>query len=339
MDKTLKWLLGVVLLFVGMGGRAQGYDPTSTSVSWGVNLVSELQLNHIGDVNFANLLKTDFEIPFCRNVSLCLGAISTYMTREAGIGNDLQTFSNLDAEPTPMAFAVFGLNFSIHDKHTLFFGVRNMNEDYFASPVTSFFTNSSCGVHPTISANYAVANYPEASLGLHYRYETAALSFQASLYNGKGYHRIVRGDNIFRFNPKSDGIFALAELQYQHQGSQFFLGGALHCHQNVRFTPWIYLEQSLAEHLRLIVGYSHAFGKNNWCKDFAGIGIHWSHNKWSCGAFTDLARYDSDTIEWATEVCGQYVLSQHILLQPIAHFILIKSQFLHVVCLRIMLTV
>lgn len=127
--------------------------------------------------------------------------------------DDLQTFSNIEEDNLPLALAVCGANWQINDKHSLFFGIRNMNEDYFTSPVTSFFTNSSCGVYPTISANYDIANYPVASVGAHYRFESAigsnesngSIVFQTSLYNGKGSYHFTSRDNVFRFYPK-DGI-------------------------------------------------------------------------------------------------------------------------------------
>lgn len=92
--------------------------------------------------------------------SIEASTISIAKTREERLVDDLQTFSNIEEDNLPLALAVCGANWQINDKHSLFFGIRNMNEDYFTSPVTSFFTNSSCGVYPTISANYDIANTP-----------------------------------------------------------------------------------------------------------------------------------------------------------------------------------
>lgn len=145
--------------------------------------------------------------------SIEASTISIAKTREERLVDDLQTFSNIEEDNLPLALAVCGANWQINDKHSLFFGIRNMNEDYFTSPVTSFFTNSSCGVYPTISANYDIANYPVASVGAHYRFESAigsnesngSIVFQSSLYNGKGSYHFTSCDNVFRFYPK-DGI-------------------------------------------------------------------------------------------------------------------------------------
>ena len=66
-------------------------------------------------------------------------------------------------------------------------GIRNMNEDYFTSHFMSLFTNSSCGIFPTISANYRIANYPLASMGIHLERKIRELTVMASVYNGVGY--------------------------------------------------------------------------------------------------------------------------------------------------------
>ena len=53
---------------------------------------------------------------------------------------------------------------------SLFLGVRNMNEDYFTVPFTSFFTIISCGIFPTISIYYTIATYPLSSLSIYFVY-------------------------------------------------------------------------------------------------------------------------------------------------------------------------
>ncbi len=190
------------------------------------------------------------------------------MTAKESIGGDLQTFSNLDAGNIPFALSVCGLSWTYASpprgsrrgaSHSLFLGIRNMNKDYFCSDVTSFFTNSSCGIYPTISANYPVANYPVASVGVHYRYRPTpnpshkgrgvdtqtsdsrheekassplpsweGLGVGLSLYNGTGYNRFTGRENVFRVCPKSDGVFGLVETQYHRGGSSYFVGTAVH---------------------------------------------------------------------------------------------------------------
>ena len=89
-------------------------------------------------------------------------------TRPERIINDLQTFSNIEEDNLPCAIAVLGYTRLVGNV-TLFAGIRNLNEDYFTTPCMSLFTNSSCGIFPTLSANYPIANYPLAALCLDYK--------------------------------------------------------------------------------------------------------------------------------------------------------------------------
>lgn len=273
--------------------------------------------------------------------SIEASTISIAKTREERLVDDLQTFSNIEEDNLPLALAVCGANWQINDKHSLFFGIRNMNEDYFTSPVTSFFTNSSCGVYPTISANYDIANYPVASVGAHYRFESAigsnesngSIVFQSSLYNGKGSYHFTSCDNVFRFCPKDDGLFGLAEVQYHRGGSSYFVGSSVYWggssnnikgvdadDAGVSFTPWAYAEQRITDRLSLIAGYSHAFGPDAACRDFAGLGGRYAWERAELGLFTDYARF-AEGDEFATELTCKVALPPHLYLQPTVHVI------------------
>ena len=159
--KFINILVVVALMTGGLHLHAQDF---------GVEYTTELQTNFQG-CNFVNLLRLNAEIPISKSVTIEASTISIAKTRNERLLDDLQTFSNIEEDNLPLAIAVCGANWQINDKHSLFMGIRNMNEDYFTSPVTSFFTNSSCGIYPTISANYPIANYPVASVGMHYCYE------------------------------------------------------------------------------------------------------------------------------------------------------------------------
>lgn len=321
----------------------------------GMELTTELQATHTGDYNWANLLRLGASLPMHRGLSLEIGTLSACMTADESIGGDLQTFSNLDAPRIPLALSMLNLAWE-HGGHTLYAGVRNMNEDYFCSPVTSLFTGSSCGIFPTISANYDVANYPMASVGVHYRYRPTpnpshkgrgvdtqtsdsrpegkassplppweGLGVGLSLYNGRGYNRFGRRENVFRFCPKSDGVFGLAEVAYNHSGSSYFVGTAVHSSpsasgsgQQVSITPWAYAEQRITDRLSLIAGYSHAFGSDAACRDFAGIGGRYTWERAELGLFSDYARF-TEGDEFATELTCKITLTPHLYLQPSLH--------------------
>lgn len=199
-------------------------------------------------------------------------------------------------------------------------GIRNMNEDYFTSPVTSFFTNSSCGIYPTISANYPIANYPVASVGMHYCYDGSPIKVQASLYNGTGYNRFTGRENVFRVCPKDDGVFGITEVSYIHGGSCYFLGNALYCKDRISATPWIYTEQSITSKLSLLAGYSHAFSADAECKDFVGLGMHYRQKKCELGVLTDYTSF-STAKEFAAEITLKYIATKYLYVQPVLHII------------------
>ena len=145
-----------------------------------MTLTTELQTDFQGGYNWVNLFRTDFQWAITRQIHLNAGTISTVKTLEKRLANDLQTFSNIEEENIPLAIAVLGLDWQVGNS-TLFMGIRNLNEDYFTSACTSLFTNSSCGIFPTLSANYPIANYPVASVGIDYKLLLENWLFETSL--------------------------------------------------------------------------------------------------------------------------------------------------------------
>ncbi len=288
------------------------------AADFSVEYTGELQTS-FKKSNFLNLLHLSTEIPFSKSLTFQATTISVAKSREEQIIHDLQTFSNIEEDNLPLAPAVCGLGWKIGDSHDLFFGVRNMNEDYFTSPVTSFFSNSSCGVYPTVSANYPIANYPVASLGVHYSYDSESMNFQTSLYNGVGYGHFGGRESVFRFSPKSDGVSSISQVEYRRKGSSYFCGNSLLFSRGVGVTPWLYVEQR-AGNCEILAGYSHSFSKNAVCKDFMGMGFKAGREKHSLGVFVDYARY-AGVGELASEATYKYRVSRMFCLQPAVHFI------------------
>lgn len=267
MNYTLKLVFCAFLWCVRIGVVAQEGEAEMHRLECGGELTTELQVADNGKCDFVNLLRLQASVPLSRSISFDVSSVSTCMTSRESIGGDLQTFSNLDAGNVAFALAKCGVGWEVKDGHSLFAGVRNMNEDYFASDVTAFFTNSSCGIYPTIGANFPIANYPLASMGVHYRYEVnenendndndnendnendndndngndngndndngngkrnGRLAVQFSLYNGMGYNRFAGRESVFRVCPGSDGVFGLSQIEYQHGDSNYFLGACGH---------------------------------------------------------------------------------------------------------------
>lgn len=174
----------------------------ATAQDISAQLTAEMQADAGGHTNMSSLLRIDFMQPLCKGVRLDMAVISIARTRSGGIDGSRQGFSNIDEDNTTLAPAVAGLTFTLGGS-MLFAGIRNMNEDYFTAHFMSLFTNSSCGIFPTISANYRIANYPLASMGIHLERKIRELTVMASVYNGVGYKsfRAVRMFSGFVLNP------------------------------------------------------------------------------------------------------------------------------------------
>lgn len=289
---------------------------------------TELQASTDGKTNHVNLLYLSAEYEFSQNVKINAATISIAKTRDESIIDDLQAFSNIEADSQTLALALCNVEFTLGDRHKLCVGIRNVNEDYFTSPVTSLFINSSCGIFPTLSCNMDIANYPLASMGLHYSYTAPKYCLQASVYNGQGYDRWAGGASIWRVTPRRDGVFLITQGDWQQGSGHYYAGAAMHTGTRdgaaARSTLWAYTEQTLTDRLSLIADYSHAFGHNSECTDFAGIGLQYSWTKSTFGLFSDYARFHQDE-EWTTELTYKYDLNDMIFFQNSCQLILHNS--------------
>ena len=79
------------------------------------------------------------------------------------ISDDITTFSQLDAEPSPFRISVLGLGQQIGPVN-LFAGIRNTDPDFFDDEELGFFLGSSHGLPPTLSSNYDCPNYSTSTL-------------------------------------------------------------------------------------------------------------------------------------------------------------------------------
>lgn len=294
--------------------------------TFGLEYTGELQTD-FKRAKMANLLQLNAEIPFAKKFSFSLSSVSVASTDTEPLIDDLQGYSNIDAQNIPFALSVAGFSWNVNEHHSLFAGIRRMDEDYFCSEVLSLFTNSSAGIFPTISANYDIATYPCASVGIHYIYNKKNLTFQSSLYNGTGYYKFSGRENAFRFAPKTDGIFGLAQTEYRYKGSRYYWGTSLHysdlmqtSSRNLRPTVWGYAEQALPAGFTLLAAYSHAFSSDNVCRNYCAIGGKYTYKKAELGICSDYTCI-SGVNEFATELTGCVALTEYLSLQPAMHFV------------------
>lgn len=324
----------VCFAMVMMGGMLNGVVCAGVPE---LTYTTEMQTDFRKGVNWVNLLRADFSCSLGRGFQLDMASISISETRSEPLVADLQVFSNIEEENLPFAPAVLGITYSKGNSR-LFAGIRNVNEDYFTSPCTSFFTNSSCGIFPTLSASYPLANYPKASLGVDYKLRFREWMMELSVYNGIGYSDLTGRENIFRFCPSSDGVLGLATVNYQKNGNGYYMGAGVHrslytgdemgteeaftsqSKKRVTWAWWTYLEQRIGHNMYALLQYSVNPSVQEGCRSYAGVGCVVEAGKFSAGVFTDYADFIC-AHEWATELSCKLACSDHMFLQPAVHFI------------------
>ena len=306
--------------------------------TFGLTYTTELQTDFGKKVNWVNLLRSDFSQPVLRQVTLKVATISVVRTSEARLADDLQVFSNIEEENSPLVLAVLGMEWQI-GKSVLFVGVRNLNEDYFISHCTSLFTNSSCGIFPTLSANYPIANYPVASVCVDYKLNLKDWSMETSLYNGTGYRRWTGQKNVFRFCPSTDGVLSITSISYQKNGSGYYMGIALRSGMSVgdedgteaqaqeekqkrvlNSVVWAYAEQRITSRLYGMCQYSLNPTEHTGCRSYVGTGLIWHCSHTEGGVFADYADFTSEH-EWATELTWKIPCLKSGYVQPALHLI------------------
>lgn len=298
---------------------------------------TEMQTDFRKGVNWVNLLRADFSCSLGKGFQFDAASISISETRSEPLIADLQVFSNIEENNLPFAPAVLGITYS-KGNSTLFAGVRNVNEDYFTSACTSFFTNSSCGIFPTLSASYPLANYPKASLGLDYKFRFREWVMEISVYNGTGYNVFTGRENVFRFSPSSDGILGMVSVNYQKNGNGYYMGGSVNCsmynsdemgaeealisqlQKRVTWVWWAYVEQCIGRNVYALLQYSVNPFVRKGCRSYAGAGCVVDIGKLSAGIFTDYADFIC-LHERATELSCRLACSDRMFLQPAVHFI------------------
>ena len=191
---------------------------------------TEWQWDMNKNTNWVNQLRLDLSVPLGSDRNTIEAAtLHLAKTGESVIG-DWQGFSNIDADNMLASIAVLGFMHQWNSGH-LFIGVRNVNEDFFTSPITALFTNSSCGIFPTVAASYPIANYPFSGLTLYFDITKKGWTFRNSLYNGTGYNGWTAHDNPFLIKPKTDGIFNMSQIEYTHRSGEYYAGIAVHTRQ------------------------------------------------------------------------------------------------------------
>lgn len=325
MKKTLICLVAVVAI---------SHHRLSAQTELQLSYTTEMQTDFKQGSNWLNLLRADVKQSVCKVLTLEFSTISFAKTREESLANDLLTFSNIEEENLPLAIALLGVKWE-YKKSSLFLGICNVNEDYFTSPCTSLFTNSSCGIFPTLSANYPIANYPMASVGVGYTYTSKAWTVQTSIYNGAGYNRFSGRENVFRFCPARDGIFNVTSINFQNNDGNYHLGGAFHNRLSVGDAErevsqaekkkmstlvWGYAEQRLYSRFYVMAQYSINPSIKEGCRSYAGTGLVLYAVNSEFGLFTGYADFKPE-YEWVAEMTCKVPCLKNGYIQPVLHLI------------------
>ena len=216
---TITALIGNINLTMAQETDVQKPRPT-----FGLEYTGEVQTD-FKRLKSVNLLELGAQLPLTSKLSVELGSISVLTTDEDILTNCLQNFSSIDAPNIPFALTTAGLAWQINERHHVFAGIHRIDDNYFCSDMLGLFTHSSCGAFPTITANYDIAAFPVAALGIHYGYTKDAFSLETSLYNGVGYKDFSKRDNVFRICPESDGVFLMAQGEYDKNATRAYVGG------------------------------------------------------------------------------------------------------------------
>lgn len=207
--------------FMAVTAQAQT-DTTATPephVTWHVDAVTEGQWNlSSGRANWANMLSAGAEVRTWRGGTVEIGALATGQLKE-GIVDDLQDFSNLNAESRAFRLTHLGIGQQLFGKLYIFAGLREADEDYFATDGAGVCTGSSYGCVPQAGENFGLGVYPEAALGLHFEYRPAdAWTLRTTFYNGTPSDRLKRQ---FRFRPGCDGLIDIGSVTYSPTLARF----------------------------------------------------------------------------------------------------------------------
>lgn len=304
----------------------------------GGELVSEVQFGWPAGANAAAMLRLEgvFGLPW--KVSLEMATVHVARAREH-ILPDLQGFSNIEEETAAAAVAVLGVS-RIWGGLRVFAGVRNVNEDYFVTDGTGLFTGSSCGIFPTISGSYPIANYPLSSLGVHVSWAGGGWSVCASLYNGRGYNGWSGDDNPFVFRPAEDGVFCLGQACFEDAAGVCVAGAAVHsrcCSDGAGCVLWAYCERRLLCRgpfaLDVVAGYSENLCRSGGCRRYFQAGLVFDAAAGRLGLSFQNAVFRDGT-ERSLELTWRMSLGRMFWLQPAFHCIFNPAGSFAVLCAR-----
>jgi len=334
-----------LLLLLSLTAAAQ--EIKEKKVIFEIYYTTELQSNLSNNKhNWVNLIEPHVGYKPWKNGSFDIETQTIYKTYKERIADDLQTFSNIDEDIMALNISFGGYTHAF-DKILIFGGLRNVNFDYFTQEYTSVFTNSSCGIYPTISANYPLPNYPLSAMCIHGEVKfTDALKLKTSFYNGVS-RRLFSDEkySIFAINPNRDGIFNMTELGYSNYKKYAYYGLGIATHtpytnyaneaesikESFGYSLWSSVEQSFycskEKEIGLLVQASLAPENHMLCSQYYGLGTMWKGFLPAkkptnyIGIFANYAKF-GETEEKFVEITCRYDILDDLSIQPVFDYIL-----------------
>jgi len=324
-----------------------------------LDYTTDLHSNFGDKYNWVNFLSLTVDLPIekiipqWKNGIFYLQLINLTKINDR-IAEDIQVFSNIDDDRNlPVNLFLLGYTHQ-WGKVSLYGGMQNVNEDYFATPYTQLFTNSSAGIFTTISENFQCANYPLSAVGLHLDYKPVDnIQLKSSLYNGIAYD--PRDNNffdIFTVNPRRDGIFSISELSFSQTkfGSGLYsLGIAFQIPgkgMSSKYSLWGAVEQSLFNNGRKEFGmllHSGFAPKSTECKYYFAAGGYFSGflsklNADKFGFYVNITEIDG-VKEYILETTWLLQILDIIAIQPTYHYINTGSKHTHIGLFRVLFSI
>ena len=218
---TLKTLVIAIAVMTAVPVDAQNdsAEVVEPRIGWQIEAVSEGQWNMSdGCGNWANILSARVDVRTWKGGTIEMGALTTCCL-EDGVVDDLQDFSNINAENRAFRLVHFGIGQRLGNKIYVFAGLREADEDYFNTDGAGIFTGSSYGCVPQVGENFGIGVYPEAALGVHLEYQpTEAWTLRTSFYNGMASDCLKEQ---FRFRPGCDGLINMGSVSYSPTFSNY----------------------------------------------------------------------------------------------------------------------
>lgn len=316
-------------------------DTTATRphIEWSLSLTTEGQWNMTDRrAAWANLLCADMSVPLWHGAQAEAGIVSTWHTR-GDMADVYQDFSNINADNRVLRVVHLGVQQNIGKQWTLFFGLRQADADYFATPMANMLTGGITGCYPVVGCNFDMNAYPYTALGLHVVYRPIEpLTVQASLYNGSAYDTFARS---FRFRPHADGVLSFGSVCYTRPATTegaidatwlvgWNVGNHIDNERGRRHTQagfWATIEQplpTLPGGLCPAIGatYVHEFSAPLECKNYynimASLG-NIAHTGGTLSAIFNRSFYN-EAHESEVEVNFLLPLGQHFSVQPAIHY-------------------